>query len=177
QGFDSGCSGRGWQSHWPNTNASDRLCIGQGLTRLRRRSDSKRQRSTYRWMAGIPRLEQEGLCSRCDSAPRKKECCYRTPSARSPCHIALEALAHGNSSRRSEPQASRLLPRRIHFPIQPADLASPRQVILPPSSTGSRRGTEIIQIAHMWPPATDPKTPTTTYSGYLSKVHTPIRPI
>ena len=125
-------------------------------------------------MAGIPRFEQEGLCSRVTPLRGKKECCYRTPPAGSPRHIALEALADWNSPRRSEPQAPRLLPRRIHFPIQPADLTSPRQVILPPTSTGSRRGTETVQIAHMWPRATAPKTPTTTYSGYLSKVHTPI---
>ncbi len=47
--------------------------------------------------SGYRRLGPKGLCARSDSAARQKACRYRTPSTRSPRHIALEALALGYS--------------------------------------------------------------------------------
>ncbi len=107
-------------------------------------------------------------------AARQKACRYRTPSTRSPRNIALEALALGYSSWRSKPQASRLLPRRIYVPIQPANFTTKRQAVLPIGSTSGHRKTENIQIAYRESRQRELKTVTTTYCGHLTKVHTPI---
>ncbi len=91
-------------------------------------------------------------------------------------HRAISLLKRwllGTRSWRSKPQASRLLPRRIYVPIQPANFTTKRQAVLPIGSTSGRRRTENIQIAYRESRQRELKTVTTTYCGHLTKVHTP----
>ena len=80
------------EGHWQDSNASDRFPSGKGCHGFVVEADEKGSHGSCGWMAGIPRFEQEGLCSRCDSAPQKKECSYRTTPTGSTRYIALEAL-------------------------------------------------------------------------------------
>ena len=53
--------------------------------------------------------------------------------------VTSQKVAAGHSSGSGSALASRLLPRRIHLLVQPADLQVQRQAFLPPSPTGSCR--------------------------------------
>lgn len=57
----------------------------------------------------------------------------------SPHCLAPEALVAGHTSGRSQPGASRLLPRRVYVPVQPSHLAPPRAAVLPADGAGGGR--------------------------------------
>src|SRR5262249_62397033 len=59
-----------------------------------------------------------------------------TAAPRAPRGRAPETVAAWDPSRRRHPGSSRLLPRRIHVPVQPAHLPASRQVVLSAGAAG-----------------------------------------
>ena len=88
--------------------------------------------------------------------------------------VVSEALDTGHASRSGQPRASRLLPRRIHLPLQPPQVRKSRQAVLPPGSAGRRRGTGALQIAGRRHRDTRSDRPqhVVAISSYLSQVNT-----
>src|SRR5713101_4091708 len=62
-----------------------------------------------------------------------------------PGRLAPQALAAGHAPGRRQPGASRLLPRRVHIPVQPPDLTPPRQAVLPPLGASRGRGPRALR--------------------------------
>src|SRR5207244_5064917 len=57
-------------------------------------------------------------------------------AARPPRRLASETLAAWHPPRRRPATAARLLPRRVHLPLQPPRRQPPRPALLPASRTG-----------------------------------------
>src|SRR5439155_11505066 len=72
---------------------------------------------------------------------------------------------------RSQPQASRLLPGRVHVPIQPAAIKKPRQALLPPRAAS--RSSRARSLGSDYSPRNQSQNETTTCRGYLSQADTP----
>src|SRR5665648_1089319 len=62
----------------------------------------------------------------------------RQPPGRAPGRLAAEALAHRHLALRRLPGAPGLLPGRVHLPLQPPHLQSPRPAVLPATPTSRR---------------------------------------
>lgn len=61
----------------------------------------------------------------------------RSPCRRAPGHVAVQALAHRHPPLPVIDRPARLLPRRVHVPVQPAHRPQPRPARLPPCTRPS----------------------------------------
>ena len=64
--------------------------------------------------------------------------------------LAAQAVAAGNPSGRHPAPASRLLPRRIHLPLQSPALPRPRAALPPPRPAGRRRRAGTVPSDHRY---------------------------
>ena len=53
-----------------------------------------------------------------------------------PCGIPAQTVAPRHTSRRRQPCAPRLLPRRVHIPFQPAHISASRETVFPAGAAG-----------------------------------------
>jgi hypothetical protein len=82
-------------------------------------------------------------------------------------------MADGNPSGRGQPQAPRLLPGRVHVPIQPAAIKEPRQSLFSPrAASGSSRASSPRSDPSPWRKG---QNETTICRGYLSQADTHLR--
>jgi hypothetical protein len=97
----------------------------------------------YRWLAGLRGTTKQRLRSRGHTHPRTPQGRQQTATPCSSSGIAAETLAAGNPSRRDQPSAPAVLPRRIHFSVQSAKIEEQGQALLPPrrASPGNSTGT------------------------------------
>jgi len=102
-----------------------------------------RQHHPYRWLAGLRGTTKQRLRSRGHTHPRTPQGRQQTATPCSSSGIAAETLAAGNPSRRDQPSAPAVLPRRIHFSVQSAKIEEQGQALLPPrrASPGNSTGT------------------------------------
>src|SRR5580704_6337276 len=168
------CRSRRWprnrsDSHAPDCRRfggkPDALCAGFGRTR---------QRHPYRRMAGICSLEEQRLRARGHVSQRKEEDSIGVDAAGSPRDLPAETMAAGNPPRCSQPQAPRLVSRRVHLPLQPTAIQESRQALLSPRSAGChRRSCHLLRARS----PTLKKIQTTICRGYLSERHTHLEQI
>ena len=83
--------------------------------------------------------------------------CLRTAPPSASRYLTPETVAYGNSSGRSQPQAPRVLPRRVHVSIQPPKVSQSWEIVLSPDpASGSRRTLHLRRNSRPGPP--QPKT-------------------
>jgi hypothetical protein len=61
--------------------------------------------------------------------------------------LAPETLAAGDAPGRAESSAPGLLPRRVHLPVQPAYVPTPREAVLPSDPTGRGCSARALRVA------------------------------
>ena len=94
------------------------------LDGLRRRVDRTRQRGPYRRLAGIRAARRRRLSPRGELPGGATGARLGTAPPGALRGVVSEALDTGHASRSGQPRASRLLPRRIHLPLQPPQVRS-----------------------------------------------------
>ena len=94
------------------------------------------------WLGYLP-LESKGYQHEVTFLRRKKKTAFGTHAAGPPGDLAPQAVADGHPPGSGQPEASRLLPGRVHLPLQPAAIKKSRQTLLPPraASRGGRSST------------------------------------
>lgn len=102
----------------------------------------------HRWMERLFRAGGGRLPASGHRHQRRSRSGSRGHAARSQRRLPPQAMADGNPSGRHPAPAARLLPRRIHLPIQPPPITSPRVALPQTRPTSGRCRTGAISHDH-----------------------------
>ncbi len=103
----------------------------QSLDSLRGRVRRTRPRGPHRRLVGLCSVTEPRVRSQDQFSSGKQAIAFRAVAASSSGGVALKALAAGYASGSGERRASRLLPGRVHLPVQPAQIAQSRKAVFP----------------------------------------------
>ena len=101
-----------------------------------------------RALRNLTRYRKAEIRDRQREAGRQRRPRARPDAARTPRRLAREALDSWHSPRRDQPHTARLLPRRVHIPLQPPSSAPPRAALLP--TAGGRAGGRSPPLQHAY---------------------------
>ncbi len=148
-GVKAGRRGRGAPGKALVAIAVERRAGGPGRTRMRRIPDAskdvltdfvldqvQRQRGPHRRLGRLQRRRRAPLHPRRDERLGLRRPRARRDARGPPRRQPAQALAAGNPPGRRQPRPARLLPRRVHLPLQPSPLPPPRAALLPPARAG-----------------------------------------
>lgn len=149
----------------------DFRCFGLQPGVVRERIGETRQRSPHRRMVGLRTARGAWLPSPCHSPAPAAEIPFGAVAARTSGGVPVKAMAAGHASGGSEHRASGRLSGRVHLPVQPAQVAQPREAVLPSRPASSPCTTSNLQ--GNCPVRRDGSNLKTTIDcGYLSELDT-----
>jgi len=140
--------------------------VGKGIGRIRlRRVNDVSQASLLPWIQDVVqpgavihtdgwpaygRLPKLGYIHEITVVNRREELASELLPRVHRGSVASQTVAAGHSSGCGRWQASRLLPRRIHVPVQSANLETSRQTVLSPGSTSHASRSGDVESSRNW---------------------------
>ena len=130
---------------WPHPPSADRRCLDRQPASLRPRRCGARGDGSHRRLEGLCRTGSGRLPASGHGPQQRFRPGARSHAARPPRRLAALAMADRHSPGWRPASTSRLLPRRIHLPLQSPQIKGPRDALSSPRPTSPRRWTRALQ--------------------------------
>src|SRR5208337_3972305 len=130
---------------WPHPPSADRRCLDRQPASLRPRRCGARGDGSHRRLEGLCRTGGGRLPASGHGPQRRLRPGARSHAARPPRRLAAQATADRYSPGWRPASTSRLLPRRIHLPLQSPQIKGPLAALSSPLPTSPRRWTRALQ--------------------------------